>query len=200
MPPQQQHAAVGIAHDRARGLVGNPDDVMLEALAIGDLHVDEREPNPLAVVEISLAVHGPTHPSDCTLCARARFYGASVTRHPRVNRGAMSQAPTEASEPPAPEPPAPESPVASDRYARPAFIVFMVAELVALVFYMTISRPMWFYLDEWDFLANRTGGNLGDLFRAHNEHWVTIPGAGVPRDVVARRPATATGRTNSSSC
>jgi len=58
---------------------------------------------------------------------------------------------------------------------RPAFIAFIGAELVALLFYMTISRPMWFYLDEWDFLANRTGGNLHDLFRAHNEHWVTLP-------------------------
>ena len=58
---------------------------------------------------------------------------------------------------------------------RPAFIAFLGAELVALVFYMAISRPMWFYLDEWDFLANRTGGNLHDLFRAHNEHWVTLP-------------------------
>lgn len=58
---------------------------------------------------------------------------------------------------------------------RPAFIAFLGAELVALVFYMVVSRPMWFYLDEWDFLANRTGGNLHDLFRAHNEHWVTLP-------------------------
>ena len=53
--------------------------------------------------------------------------------------------------------------------------MFLLAELVALVFYMAISRQMWFYLDEWDFLANRTAFNLGDLFRAHNEHWVTIP-------------------------
>jgi hypothetical protein len=34
---------------------------------------------------------------------------------------------------------------------------------------------MWFYLDEWDFLADRTAFNLDDLFRAHNEHWVTLP-------------------------
>ena len=34
---------------------------------------------------------------------------------------------------------------------------------------------MWFYLDEWDFLADRTAFNVGDLFRAHNEHWVTLP-------------------------
>ncbi len=58
---------------------------------------------------------------------------------------------------------------------RPAFVAFLGAEAVALVFYMWISRPMWFYLDEWDFLANRTGGSMEDLFRAHNEHWVTLP-------------------------
>lgn len=64
---------------------------------------------------------------------------------------------------------------ASDKHARPALIAFLVAELGAAIFYMSVSRPMWFYLDEWDFLADRTGGNLGDLFRAHNEHWVTLP-------------------------
>jgi hypothetical protein len=53
--------------------------------------------------------------------------------------------------------------------------VFLLGELVALVFYVVISRPMWFYLDEWDFLASRTAWNIGDLFRAHNEHWVTLP-------------------------
>ena len=51
----------------------------------------------------------------------------------------------------------------------------MIGEIVAFFVYVAISRPMWFFLDEWDFLAGRTGGNLGDLFRAHNEHWVTLP-------------------------
>jgi hypothetical protein len=63
----------------------------------------------------------------------------------------------------------------SDSSRRAAFVVFLLAELGALVFYGVISRPMWFYLDEWDFLAGRTAGNLSDLFRAHNEHWVTLP-------------------------
>jgi hypothetical protein len=66
-----------------------------------------------------------------------------------------------------------EAPVSSSE--RPALLAFFGAELVALVFYMAVSRPMWFYLDEWDFLSNRTAGNLNDLFRAHNEHWVTLP-------------------------
>src|SRR6187402_542689 len=59
--------------------------------------------------------------------------------------------------------------------AGTALFVFVLAELVALVFYMSISRPMWFFLDEWDFLANRTAFNLHDLFVPHNEHWVTLP-------------------------
>jgi hypothetical protein len=59
--------------------------------------------------------------------------------------------------------------------AGTALSVFLFGELVALVFYMYISRPMWFFLDEWDFLANRTAFNVHDLFAAHNEHWVTLP-------------------------
>src|SRR6478672_3023241 len=62
-----------------------------------------------------------------------------------------------------------------DRTERAAFAFFLAGELVALVFYMYISRPMWFFLDEWDFLANRTAFNVHDLFTPHNEHWVTLP-------------------------
>ena len=177
MTPQQQHTALGIAHDGSRSLVRHPDDVMLEPLAAGNLHVDERETDPFAVV------------NDCARRARSiacaglyalrpgALYRADQARPP-VNRRAMSQAPeTETPEPAESEraESEPESAAASDKHARPAFIAFIGAELVALVFYMSVSRPMWFYLDEWDFLANRTGGNLGDLFRAHNEHWVTLP-------------------------
>jgi len=45
----------------------------------------------------------------------------------------------------------------------------------SLVVLWEMSR-LWFYLDEWDFLANR-GVHLGDhgLFYPHNEHWSTIP-------------------------
>jgi hypothetical protein len=59
--------------------------------------------------------------------------------------------------------------------AGTALSVFLFGELGALVFYMYISRPMWFFLDEWDFLANRTAFNVHDLFAPHNEHWVTLP-------------------------
>jgi hypothetical protein len=59
--------------------------------------------------------------------------------------------------------------------AGTALSVFLFGEIVALGFYMYISRPMWFFIDEWDFLANRTAFNLHDVFEAHNEHWVTLP-------------------------
>jgi hypothetical protein len=58
---------------------------------------------------------------------------------------------------------------------KSAFVVFVLGELGALVFYTVISRPMWFFQDEWDFLANRTAFNVHDLFQPHNEHWVTLP-------------------------
>src|SRR5437763_15713528 len=58
---------------------------------------------------------------------------------------------------------------------KSAFVVFILGELGALVFYVVISRPMWFFQDEWDFLAQRTAFNVHDLFRPHNEHWVTLP-------------------------
>jgi hypothetical protein len=61
---------------------------------------------------------------------------------------------------------------------RGAFVIFMLGELCALVFYLVVSRPMWFFQDEWDFLANRTAFNLHDLFQPHNEHWVTLPTLG----------------------
>src|SRR5262249_43154180 len=48
-------------------------------------------------------------------------------------------------------------------------------EVYAAVFWLHAGRHEWFYLDEWDFLARRRASHLGDLFRAHNEHWVTIP-------------------------
>jgi hypothetical protein len=67
------------------------------------------------------------------------------------------------------------SPGAVKNTERSALSFFAVGEIVALIFYVTVSRPMWFFQDEWDFLAGRTAFNLGDLFRAHNEHWVTLP-------------------------
>jgi hypothetical protein len=70
--------------------------------------------------------------------------------------------------------------VVTDAHARErkgvvALAVFIVAVALAAVVIFVAGRHQWFYLDEWDFLARRTAGNLGDLFRPHNEHWSTLP-------------------------
>src|SRR4051794_2271391 len=90
-----------------------------------------------------------------------------TVRSTTVDRSEVSDESPRSSDQPEPGSPDPQ--------ARWAFRAFLAAEVVALVFYMQILRPMWFYLDEWDFLANRTAFNVHDLFRAHNEHWVTLP-------------------------
>jgi hypothetical protein len=37
------------------------------------------------------------------------------------------------------------------------------------------GRRGWFTQDDWDFLSARSAGNVPDLFRAHFQHWVTLP-------------------------
>ena len=54
-------------------------------------------------------------------------------------------------------------------------MAFAAVQVFALVFWLNAGRLEWFYLDEWDFLAQRKATNLGDLFRPHNEHWTTVP-------------------------
>jgi hypothetical protein len=46
---------------------------------------------------------------------------------------------------------------------------------VALVLFLIFGQRRWFFVDEWDFLANRDAHSLNDLFRPHNEHWSTLP-------------------------
>ncbi len=63
-----------------------------------------------------------------------------------------------------------------DRLRRHApLIVFVAIELVALPLLLFWGRHGWFTQDDWDFLSARTAGNAGDLFRAHFQHWVTLP-------------------------
>ncbi len=50
-----------------------------------------------------------------------------------------------------------------------------MVELVAFVAWLIVGRSSWFYIDEWDFIAGRKAGDLGDLFRPHNGHWTTLP-------------------------
>ncbi len=58
---------------------------------------------------------------------------------------------------------------------RAPLAVFAAIEATALVLYMVLGRGLWFYNDEWDYLVTRRAGDLGDLFRPHNEHWQTLP-------------------------
>jgi hypothetical protein len=59
--------------------------------------------------------------------------------------------------------------------ARAALVVFVVYALAMVPLLVHWGHKWWFWADDWDFLATRTGGNLGDLFRAHYQHWVTLP-------------------------
>ena len=61
------------------------------------------------------------------------------------------------------------------RAERRALLVFIAVEVAAGVLWLVLGRRQWFIADEWDFLADRDGGDLGDLLRPHNEHWSTIP-------------------------
>lgn len=61
----------------------------------------------------------------------------------------------------------------SDRTAVATLAVVIVVGFVALV--ADIGRYYWFNGDEWQFLANREIGGVGDLLDPHNEHLVAVP-------------------------
>ena len=65
--------------------------------------------------------------------------------------------------------------VTIDRSARLALAAFIGVEVAALSLWLVLGRDQWFFSDEWDFLAGRTGGDLGDLFHPHDNHWSTVP-------------------------
>lgn len=57
--------------------------------------------------------------------------------------------------------------------ALPAHLLSLPISFAILLY---IDRGLWFFYDEWDFLAGQgTGGRPLDLFVPHNEHWSTIP-------------------------
>ena len=64
---------------------------------------------------------------------------------------------------------------ASARTERHALHAFIAVQTAAAATWLFIGRRQWFTADEWSFLAGRDGGNLDDLLRPHNEHWVTLP-------------------------
>ena len=53
--------------------------------------------------------------------------------------------------------------------------VFIVAVVVAFPLYLWLGRDQWFFLDDWDLLADRSARSVDDLLRPHNEHWMTLP-------------------------
>jgi hypothetical protein len=59
--------------------------------------------------------------------------------------------------------------------SRAALGAFVGVEAFSLALCVRVGRYAWFSQDEWDFLADRSAGNLGDLFRPKNEHWTTLP-------------------------
>lgn len=60
--------------------------------------------------------------------------------------------------------------------SRRAFTALIAIEIAALFFFMLAARGLWFWADEWDFLAARTAGNAADLIRAHaGSHLSTLP-------------------------
>ncbi len=67
--------------------------------------------------------------------------------------------------------------VASTRWIKDhlALVGFAAAELAALPLLLVWGRHGWFTQDDWDFLSARTIGSAHDLFRAHFQHWTTLP-------------------------
>jgi len=58
---------------------------------------------------------------------------------------------------------------------HPATVVFGVGLVACVPLLLHFGRHQWFFLDEWDFLANRSALSADDLLRPHNEHWTTLP-------------------------
>lgn len=63
----------------------------------------------------------------------------------------------------------------SDRSSkRAAIVVFGLVELVAVPMRLAWAHGAWFGIDDFNFLAERKAGNLGDLFRPQFENWSTL--------------------------
>jgi hypothetical protein len=57
---------------------------------------------------------------------------------------------------------------------RAAASTFVLVEIVGFVFYVVAAGRIWFYRDDWDFLAGR-GLGVDDLLRQHGGHLVALP-------------------------
>jgi hypothetical protein len=51
----------------------------------------------------------------------------------------------------------------------------VVAAAGAIPLLVWYGRGQWFFLDEWDFLVNRSAKSVHDLFAPYNGHWSTVP-------------------------
>ncbi len=56
-----------------------------------------------------------------------------------------------------------------------AFAAFCAVEVLALPLIAWWGRGAWFTGDDWDYLATRSIGDVGDLVRPHYQHWTTLP-------------------------
>ena len=54
----------------------------------------------------------------------------------------------------------------NDSSARLALLVFALVVAVAFVLYLVLGHDQWFFFDEWDFLAERSVTDVGDLLAA----------------------------------
>src|SRR4051794_10033140 len=65
-------------------------------------------------------------------------------------------------------------PAPPSRADRAALIAFVAVIVTAIPLILYLGRDQWFFLDEYDFLSDRSF-SLHDLLRPHNEHWSTLP-------------------------
>jgi hypothetical protein len=67
---------------------------------------------------------------------------------------------------------APTASTASTRLAAWAFAAVVVVGAVTIRW---IGRDLWFDIDDWGFLAGRSGRDVDDLLDSWNQHWTTVP-------------------------
>jgi hypothetical protein len=58
---------------------------------------------------------------------------------------------------------------------RWALVAFLVVSVVSIPILLRLGHDRWFQFDDWDFLASRDGGDIGDLLEPHGAHWSTLP-------------------------
>jgi hypothetical protein len=63
----------------------------------------------------------------------------------------------------------------ADQSARLAAWVFAGVIAIAVPVILYQGRDQWFFLDDWDFLANRSVTDVSGLFEPHVQHWTTLP-------------------------